>query len=70
MIRVSSDTYEEIPFILYVSCESYADHGKKNEAEDNHTKCAGKQDLAEHLCFVINWSRTKAIGECSGCLRQ
>jgi len=54
MIRVSSDTYEEIPFILYVSCESYADHGKKNEAEDNHTKCAGKQDLAEHLCFVIN----------------
>lgn len=54
MLRRSSGTYKEIPFILRVSCESYAGCGKKNEAEDNHAKCAGKQDLAEHLCFVIN----------------
>lgn len=54
MIRGSLDTNKVIPFVLYTSCESYADCGKKNEAEDNHTKCAGKQDLAEHLCFVIN----------------
>lgn len=54
MIRGSLGIYEEIPFVLCISCGSYADCGKKNEAEDNHAKCAGKQDLAEHLCFVVN----------------
>lgn len=61
MIRGSLYAYEETLFILYISCESYAGHRKKNEAEDNHTKCAGKQDLAAHLCFVINESHQRVF---------